>query len=574
MKKLIITLFVVAAIAGSVGAYYMRRGSVGPQVSTAAVSRGDIVDSVGATGTLQAVTSVQVGSQVSGIIAELNADFNSIVHKGQVIARLDPSLFQTQIEQAQANLLRAQADVERLKVAVDDAKTKLRRTEELAARKLVAPQDLETAQVNVRAADAQLKSSQAQVTQAQASLNQNQVNLEHTVIAAPIDGIVVSRNVDIGQTVAASFQSPTLFIIAADLTKMQVNASVDEADVGRIRPGQHVRFRVDAYPTDEFTGTVSQVRLQPIVVQNVVTYGTVIDVPNPDLRLKPGMTANVTIEIARRTDALRVPNSALRFRPTPDIFAALGQAVPPELQRGAAGRGRTAEAGTGAGAPGAPAVPGTASTASSSTAAPPQQPSGSPRAVGNASRRGPSPQDAPGGGRPSGTVAPGGLSAPAGADQGGMDPERRQRMMARLQQMSPEERQQFIERLKQRGISVPGADATAPGERPAAKPPQKAAAIEKGAQTIDSLFGPLPPVVSSGRAWMYVNKELKMVRLRLGISDGTYTELLDGSLQPGTELVSSVILGSEQASSLGGGRSPLMQQRGGPMGRGGPGGPR
>ena len=268
---------------------------------------------------------MQVGTQVSGTIHELYADFNSLVKKGQVLARLDPSLFQTQIEQARANLIRAQADLERLRVALDDARTKLTRAKELSARQLIPQTELETAEVNVRSAEAQIRSSEAQVTQAQASLNQNEVNLEHTVIQAPIDGLVISRNVDVGQTVAASMQAPTLFVLAADLTKMQVVANLDESDVGRIRPRQTVTFRVDAYPTDDFVGTVSQVRLQPIVQQNVVTYATVIDVPNPELKLKPGMTANVNIEIARATNVLRVPNAALRFRPTNEMYAALGQ---------------------------------------------------------------------------------------------------------------------------------------------------------------------------------------------------------------------------------------------------------
>ncbi len=258
------------------------------KISKLAVARGDIIESVGATGTLQAVKTVQVGSQVSGNIKALYADFNSIVKKGQIVAELDPSLLQTQIEQARANVIRAQADLDRLKVSLDDAKVKLKRTESLAARQLVAPQDLETAQVAVRSAEAQIKSSEASLTQSKASLSQNEVNLQHTVIEAPIDGIVISRNVDVGQTVAASMNAPTLFIIAEDLTKMQVNANVDESDVGRIRAGQIVKFRVDAYPLEEFTGTVSQVRLQPIVTQNVVTYATVIDVPEPAAEAEAG----------------------------------------------------------------------------------------------------------------------------------------------------------------------------------------------------------------------------------------------------------------------------------------------
>jgi HlyD family secretion protein len=339
MKRAIITILVVAAIgAGAGGTYYLRRGGGDVHIETAAVSRGDITDAIGSTGTLQAVTTVQVGSQVSGNVAWLGVDFNSIVHKGQVIARIDPSIVEAQVEQARATLTKAEADVERSKVALADAQTRHARAAELAARSLLPASELDSAQVAVDVAGAQLRSAQASVVQSRASLNQNEVNLKHCIITAPIDGIVIQRSVDVGQTVAASLQSPTLFVIAADLAKMQVNASIDEADVGRIRPGQGVIFRVDAYPGDEFRGTVSQVRLQPVVVQNVTTYGAIIDVPNPDLRLKPGMTANLRVQIARRTNALRVPNTALRFRPTDEIFAALNQPVPepPSAPRAAA----------------------------------------------------------------------------------------------------------------------------------------------------------------------------------------------------------------------------------------------
>src|SRR5436190_2473770 len=353
MKRAIIVLLIIAAIGAGAGAIYMKRGGPEVQIVTAPITRGDIVDTVGATGTLQAVTTVQVGSQVSGNISWLGADFNSIVKKGQVIARLDPSLFDAQVEQskanmaqARANLAKAQSDLERMRVQLTDAQQKNTRAQELAARSLLPQSDLDAAKIAVDSAQASLAAQQAtvnqataSVSQAQASVNQNQVNVDHTVITAPIDGIVTQRSVDVGQTVAASMQAPTLFIIAADLTKMQVNANVDEADVGRIRPGQHVTFRVDAYPTDNFDGTVSQIRLQPLVVSNVTTYGTVIDVPNQQLKLKPGMTANVKVQIAKRSDALRIPNAALRFRPNADIFAALGQEMPPEAQFGR-GRGR------------------------------------------------------------------------------------------------------------------------------------------------------------------------------------------------------------------------------------------
>ena len=227
---------------------------------------------------------------------------------------------------------------------------------------------MDTAQASLVSQQATVAQAQAAVTQSQASVNQNQVNRDHTVITAPIDGIVTQRSVDVGQTVAASMSAPTLFIIAADLTKMQVNANIDESDVGRIRPGQHVTFRVDAYPTDTFEGTVSQVRLQPVVVSNVTTYGTVIDVPNPQLKLKPGMTANVRVEIAKRTDALRLPNGALRFRPTPDVFAALNQPVPPEAQT--AGAGRAGRGGQGGGQGGGRNGGGRSATAGDPSSAP------------------------------------------------------------------------------------------------------------------------------------------------------------------------------------------------------------
>ena len=283
------------------------------------VTRGDIIDSVGATGTVQAVTTVQVGSQVSGNIEWLGADFNSIVKKGQVIARLDPSLFDAQLQQVQANLIQARAnltransELDRTKVQLTDAQQKFARAQGTVdaepdrAKRPRRRQDRRRLRRRraSRRSTASVTQSQAAVTQAQASVNQSQVNRNHTIIEAPIDGIVTQRSVDVGQTVAASMSAPTLFVIAADLTEMQVNANIDEADVGRIRPGQHVTFRVDAYPTDNFEGTVTQIRLQPVVVQNVTTYGTVITVPNKQLKLKPGMTANVKIEIAKRTNTL------------------------------------------------------------------------------------------------------------------------------------------------------------------------------------------------------------------------------------------------------------------------------
>jgi HlyD family secretion protein len=314
--RVLLIAAVLAVISVSLAAYYKTNGGADdPQFASALVTRGDVVEKVDATGTLAAVTTVQVGTQASGTIKVLHADYNSQVRQGQIIAELEPSLFQAQVDQAQASLVKLRADVERARVEVDDAQVKLRRANELWDQQLIARTDLETAETTARQAEASLKSVEAQLAQARASLHQSQVNLDHSIIRAPIDGTVISRNVDVGQTVAASMSAPTLFVIAKDLAHMQVSASIDESDIGRIAPGQPVTFKVDAYPGDTFTGKVSQVRLEPKVESNVVSYATIIDVPNPALKLKPGMTANVSIEIARADNVLRVPNAALRFRP-------------------------------------------------------------------------------------------------------------------------------------------------------------------------------------------------------------------------------------------------------------------
>jgi HlyD family secretion protein len=343
--------FVVVGAGAAAAYYWTGRGPAGPVIVTAPVTRGDVVATVDATGSLQAVTTVQVGTQVSGTIKALHADFNAKVRRGQVVAELEPSLFQTQVEQARASLVRLQAEARRAVVQSEDAQQKLGRARDLSRKQLIPASDLETAETNARAAAAAVDAAEAQIVQARASLNQSDVNLQHTIIRAPIDGVVISRNVDVGQTVAASMQAPTLFVIAQDLAKMQVNANVAESDIGRITSGQPVTFSVDAYSGVRFAGTVSLVRLNPVVEQNVVSYVTTIDVPNPDLALKPGMTANVTIEIERAAGALRVPNAALRVHPSADVFVALAQTPPGEAaaspglrdaRRGAAAAGTRA----------------------------------------------------------------------------------------------------------------------------------------------------------------------------------------------------------------------------------------
>ena len=347
MKKIILTLIVLAVIGGGTYAYYKNKGTAAPTISTMQLTRGDIADVVQATGTLEPVETVDVGTQVSGIVMELHADFNHFVKKGQIIARLDPSLIETAMERSEANVTRARADLERLRVQLSDAERKLEQAKAMWDKQLIPRDQLDTAELNVKQLKSQIVSSEAGLVQALADLNTQKVNLGHTIIRAPIDGVVISRSVDQGQTVAASMNAPVLYQLAEDLTKMQVLANIDEAEIGKLRMGQEVEFTVDAFPNDEFTGKVQEVRLLPTTVQNVVTYTVVIEAPNVQYKLKPGMTANVTIEIARRSNVLRAPAAALRFRPTPDMFMALNQPVPEELTRGFGGRGGPGGAGGG-----------------------------------------------------------------------------------------------------------------------------------------------------------------------------------------------------------------------------------
>jgi HlyD family secretion protein len=307
----------ILVLLGAVGlvAWLSARRTTAPIFTTAAVTRGPIVKVVASTGTLQAVTSVEVGAQVSGIIASLGADYNSIVHRGEVLATLEQSTFQAAVDQAAANVSQTRADAERLRVSQSAADIALGRDRTLAAQEMLPAQDLEGAQTDSRTAAADVVGADAKIRQAEADLQTARVNLAKTIINSPIDGVVIARNVDVGQTVSSSFSAPTLFVIAADLTKMQINANIDESDVGMVKAGQEVVFHVDAYPAETFHGTIVQVRLNAATVNNVVTYAAMIDAPNPQLKLKPGMTANLTIEIARRDNVLRVPAAALRFKP-------------------------------------------------------------------------------------------------------------------------------------------------------------------------------------------------------------------------------------------------------------------
>ncbi|MGA9116447.1 MAG: efflux RND transporter periplasmic adaptor subunit [Bacteroidota bacterium] len=291
------------------GALLLLTGAGGgePSFRSERVDRGGIVAAISATGTLNAVTTVQVGSQITGTIARLGADFNSVVREGDLLAQLDPTFLQASVNEQQANVDRASAQV-------NEAERNFARTTDLFRKSLVSQADLD-------AATTALESARATLKQTGAALDRARVNLRYATIRAPIGGVVISRAVDVGQTVAASLQAPTLFTIAQDLRKMQVEASVDEADIGSVKPGQRVTFTVDAFPEEQFEGRVGQIRLAPVITQNVVTYTVIILVANPSQRLMPGMTATVSIEVGRSDGVLRVPLQATRFSPPSDEAA-------------------------------------------------------------------------------------------------------------------------------------------------------------------------------------------------------------------------------------------------------------
>ena len=304
-KRIIFGLIVIAAISATGFLLLKKKPLKAIQWETKAVERGSIINTITATGTLEAVTTVQVGTQVSGIVSRLYIDYNSKVKKGQIIAQIDTTTLS-------ANLFDTRASVYRQQIQVNQANRNFERTKALYEQKVVAEIDYDKALDDYETAKSALISSKAQ-------LNRAEINLGYATIRAPIDGVVISKNVEQGQTVAASLNSPVLFNIVNDLSKMQVQASIDEADIGQVKEGQEVTFSVDAYPEDKFTGSVQQIRIQPVIVSNVVNYIVIIDVPNPDLKLMPGMTANITINVNKAENVLKVPVKALSFRP-PDFY--------------------------------------------------------------------------------------------------------------------------------------------------------------------------------------------------------------------------------------------------------------
>ena len=317
---------IVALILGAIALAYYRRTHSAPVMhyETAGVDRGTIAAKVTATGNLSALLTVQVGSQVSGRVQELFVDYNSTVKKGETIAKLDPVLFQAALQQARANLLSTEGVLKKDQAQEINMQAIYNRTKLLQAALVMAQSDLDTAEANYEAAKAQIEADQSNLESARALLNQAQVNLDYTTIISPIDGTVISRNVDVGQTVAASFQAPTLFVIAQDLRRMQVDTNVGEADVGRLFAGMTATFTVDAFPNQQFTGRLRQIRNAAQTTQNVVTYDAVIDVENPKLLLRPGMTANTSFVAAQKDNVVRLRNAALRFEPDTQLLTRIG----------------------------------------------------------------------------------------------------------------------------------------------------------------------------------------------------------------------------------------------------------
>ena len=547
MRKLVITLILVVLAGGGYFAYQKMfvPPPEKPQVIQTTVSQGNIQEVVKATGTLQPLRISPVGSQVSGVVKGLYADFNNIVTKGQLIAELEPELLETQVRIQEANLARQEGEIANQEVQLENDKKNLERSEALFVKELVNQQQIDQARLQVRTRETQLAAAEKQLLTVRANLRQAELNLSYTKIYSPLDGVVVNRQVDVGQTVQSSVNVAQFFTLATDLRTLKLQAWVDEADIGKIRSGQTVMFEVETYRPERFTGTVDAVRLNAQNQSNVVTYPVWITVPNPELKLRPSMTATVDIILSTASNVVRVPMSATRFRPNAEIYASLG------LQPPTAGQGRGLAGGQGGG--GQQQAQGAAPQAG-----PRDAQGGQPRAQA-ANQPGGGGDAAAAGNRRTGRGARGG-----GFGQGtNLNPEDRQRMAAQF-----------------------GAAGGRGGRGQGTPTNATAARVEIGrADQIDDLWAavPRPRQAMNVYTWDEANKKLTQTPVVIGVQDGQFGELVSGDVKPGQQLVTQVVIPissqQRQQSLFGnqqrGGRSSLQQgnQGGGtPRGGGGFGG--
>jgi HlyD family secretion protein len=549
MKKLI-SLVVVLAIAAA-GYYYWdsQKAPQVPELSKVVISQGNVVEAVSATGTLQADRLVSVGSKVSGVIDELNTDFNQIVRRGQVLAKVNTDLLETQVRIQEANIARQKVELESQRVQLADLQQNLTRTKELRAKQLVTQQALEAAELQVKSRVAQIASAEQGMVQSEINLSQARLNVTEATIVSPIDGVVVNRVVDRGQTIVGSQTATKFFDIATELTTLKLEGGVDEAEIGKVRTGMRVTFTVDAHGQREFVGEVTMVRINPTIQQNVVTYTTVVKVQNNDLSLKPGMTAAMKIEVARRDNVMRIPSAALRFRPTNDMWTALKMEPPTPAGRGGAG-GRN-----GGGAPGA--AP-TATPTPAAGATPATTPAATP-AAGSAQAPAAAPQQARGGNNPganpfqAGGRDGGGRTGGRQGGGGGMNsltPEQQKQMEA----IRALPRDQQMAAMAKLGINFGGGQGRGGRGGRGGNAGQTAPVVpisERGATSIDQLFPEL--VRQPTRGQVYVLRaadathpfgKLERLDIMQGISDGAFTELVSGpaELTVGTELVSNILM--------------------------------
>jgi len=530
MRRLVTALILLAVGGGAYYYYSYGQPAERPQIVRVAISEGNVTEAVRATGTLEAIRTFPVGSQVSGMVKAVYVDFNSIVKEGQLIAEIDPSLLQVQVDLQEANVARQEGEIANQTVQLEDAQKQLERTQMMFDKGLANQQQLDQAILTVKTRTTALDSARRQLQTVMANLDQAELNVSYTKVYAPIDGVVVNRLVDVGQFVQASMNSPQFFTIATDLRDLKLSAGVDEAEIGKIQRGMAVNFTVDTYPNTTFTGTVEQVRLNATTQSNVVTYPVWINVRNPDLRLRPYLTANVDIIVRTAENVIRVPNQATRFRPTADMYTALGL-TPPAPGGRAVLAGASAAAGAGDQARGRAGAPAAASAASEPRVA---RGDGSGGAAAVAGRGG---QTRQGGG---------GLGANAG--------------------LSADERERALQEFSARGGrgGAAGRNGGAGANRVA--PPVPLESADK----IDELYAPMQTPEQTVSVWLYddATNELTEKRVRIGISDGQFSQLVEGDIKVGDQVVSNIIIPAAQQAA----QQQNIFNQGGGGGRGGFGG--